>query len=136
MIASRESAAEILAAQPFSRLVGARLTEFAPGTAVLEVDIADHLRQQYGLVHGGVLAYLVDNAISFAAGTALGPSLVSTGFAVELVGNTREGRLRAVGTVVHAAAGQAVCAVEVSAIQPDGSTRVCAIAQGSAAVTG
>lgn len=125
----------VLAAQPFSQVVGARVTEFEPGRATLELDVEEHHRQQFGLVHGGVLAYLVDNAIAFAAGTVLGPALVSTGFGVDLVGNVRDGVLRATARVVHATPTTAVCAVEVSGQAPDGSVTVCALAQGGASRT-
>jgi uncharacterized protein (TIGR00369 family) len=130
-----EEAAAVLAAQPFSDLVGARITEFGNGIATLELDIDDRLRQQFGLVHGGVLAYLVDNAIAFAAGSVLGASLVSTGYAVNLLGNARSGTLRAQGTVTHSDRGRAVCSVRVVAVASDGTTTTCAIAQGEAMST-
>lgn len=130
-----EQAAAALAAQPFSQLVGATLAEFSPGTATLELEIRQDHRQQYGVVHGGVLAYLVDNAISFAAGTRIGPSLVSTGFSISLLANLREGTLRATATVLHAASARAVCGVEVVGIDPDGRRRLCAVAQGTAVGT-
>ncbi len=65
-----EIARQALASQPFSVLVGARVAEFGDGGATLELDIRDDLRQQNGYLHGGVLAYAADNAITFAAGTA------------------------------------------------------------------
>jgi len=59
-------ARQVLAAQPFSVLVGARVTAFGDGGATLEIDIRDELRQQNGFLHGGVLAYAADNAVTFA----------------------------------------------------------------------
>lgn len=41
-----------LDAQPFSRLLGARVTRFGGGSAVLEVDVRDELLQQNGFLHG------------------------------------------------------------------------------------
>ena len=67
-----ELARKVLAAQPFSTLVGARLTAFEEGAATLEFDIRGELLQQHGAVHGGVLGYAADNALSFAAGSAAG----------------------------------------------------------------
>ena len=125
----------VLAAQPFSVLLGARITEFTVGRATLELEISERHHQQFGLVHGGVLAYLVDNAAAFAAGTVLGPSLVSSGYSVQLVGNARRGVLRAVARAVHTTSSQAVCAVEVVAVGADGSITVCAVAQGGAVKT-
>lgn len=128
-------AGAVLAAQPFSDLVGARITEFGQGAATLELDIDDRHRQQFGLVHGGVLAYLVDNAVAFAAGSVLGSSLVSTGYSITLVGNARAGTLRARGTVTHSDRGRAVCSVEVMAVAADGTITTCALAQGGASQT-
>ncbi len=61
-----------LASQPFSVLLGARLVSFDEYGAVLEVDARPDLLQQNGFLHGGVLAYAADNALTYAAGTALG----------------------------------------------------------------
>lgn len=130
-----DEARAVLEAQPFSRLVGARITEFEPGRATLELDVAEHHRQQFGLVHGGVIAYLVDNVLAFAAGSVLGPAVVSTGYSASLVGNVRDGLLRAVANVVHAGSDQAVCSIEVVGVRADGTTKVCALAQGEAVST-
>ncbi|WP_408896080.1 PaaI family thioesterase [Nocardioides sp. R1-1] len=88
-------AAGVLAAQPFNDLVGARITRFEEGEAVLELTIEDRHRQQHGLVHGGVLAYLVDNALTFACGTVLGSQLVTGGLTVTYLAGARAGLLRA-----------------------------------------
>lgn len=129
-------AVAVLDAQPFSRLLGTRVTRFDTEGVVLELDIADQHRQQAGLVHGGVYAYLVDNAAAFAAGTAIGPRLVSTNTSLTLVNGVREGTLRAHAVVQHAERGQAVCMVTVSAVAPDGTETVCALGQGTAVATG
>lgn len=47
-----DMARKALDSQPFSRLVGARITSFGDGRAVLEVDIREELRQQNGFLHG------------------------------------------------------------------------------------
>ena len=59
---------QALAAQPFSSLVGAELLEFTPSTAVLRVAVRSDLKQQHGFVHGGVICYLADNALTYAGG--------------------------------------------------------------------
>src|SRR5690606_11687387 len=68
-------ARQVLAAQPFARLVGTELTEFGDGAATLIIEIQPEHGQQFGFVHGGVLAYAADNALTFAAGTVLGPNV-------------------------------------------------------------
>ncbi|WP_181789077.1 PaaI family thioesterase, partial [Streptomyces phytophilus] len=106
-------AQKVLDEQPFSRLLGARITAFANGAATLEVDIRDDLRQQFGYAHGGLLAYAADNALTFAAGTVLGPAVLTGGFSVQYLRPARDGTLRAEAYVVHAGRRQAVCRCDI-----------------------
>lgn len=85
----------ILAAQPFSRLLGTEITAFGDGHAVLRLAIGDDHRQQFGLVHGGVHAYLADNALTFAAGSVLGPSVLTETVSVTYLRAARNGVLEA-----------------------------------------
>ncbi|MGO1971333.1 MAG: PaaI family thioesterase [Propionibacteriaceae bacterium] len=126
-----ELAVSVLAAQPFNDLVGAAVTEFGAGAATLELEIDDRHRQQYGLVHGGVFAYLVDNSLTFAAGSVLGAEVVTGGFTVNYLRGAREGTLRAHAEVVHSDHRHAVCTAEVYALTRDGEQRLCAVAQGT-----
>ncbi|MFE1575797.1 PaaI family thioesterase [Streptomyces fradiae] len=101
-------ARKVLDSQPFSRLVGARVTAFGDGEAVLEVDVRPELLQQNGFLHGGVLSYAADNAITFAAGTALGPAVLTAGFSIQYVRPAVGRSLIARAAVVHAGRRQAV----------------------------
>lgn len=127
-------ATQVLAAQPFSLQVGARITMCGDGEAVLEVDVADHHRQQFGLVHGGVLAYLADNSITFAAGSVLGASVVTSGFSISYLRGSRSGTLRADAKVVHHSPTLAVVQVEITC-ETDKDSRLCAVAQGTVVAT-
>lgn len=128
---SHDDAQQVLDAQPFSRLLGARLTEFAPGRATLEVTVRDQLRQQFGLLHGGVLAYAADNALTFAGGSALGPHVVTSGLTIDYLRPVRDGILRARAVVAQHSKRQAACTVELWAVGADGSEEMCALAQGT-----
>lgn len=130
-----EVAEKILAAQAFNDQVGARITRFEPGAAVLEVEIADRHRQQFGVVHGGVLAYLVDNTLTFACGTVLGGSILTTGMSVSYLAAAREGVLRATATVTGNTGRHAVATVIVDEVALDGTARTCAVGQGAAVAT-
>ena len=57
--------------QGFTKLVGAELEELLPGRCVLAVAHRDELLQQHGFFHGGVTAFLIDNATTIAAATTL-----------------------------------------------------------------
>lgn len=110
-----ETARLVLDAQPFSRLLGTRITAFGDGAATLELDLDDDLRQHQGAVHGGVLAYLADNAVAFAAGSLLGEAALTTGVAVEYLAPGRAGPLVARAVVEHATLRHAVCRVAITA---------------------
>lgn len=131
-----DSARKVLAAQPFSVLVGARVAVFEPGRAVIALDIRDDLRQQNGFVHGGVLAYAADNAITFAAGTKLGPEVLTGGVTISYMRPASGATLEAEAVVTYAGRRQAVCRCDVIAVSEDGARTLCAVAQGSVLAVG
>ncbi|MER6671892.1 PaaI family thioesterase [Streptomyces sp. NPDC000983] len=133
-IADLEQARVILAAQPFSALLGARLTAFGEGEAVLEVDIREELLQQYGFVHGGVLGYAADNALTFAAGTVAGAGLITAGFTIDYLRPARGEVLRARARVVRAGRTRVVARCDLSTVEGGGAPALCAVAQGTIAV--
>lgn len=126
-----ELAEKVLASQPFSVLLGTRLVAFGDGGAVLELDVRDDLRQQNGYLHGGVLAYAADNAITFAGGTALGPAVLTGGFTITYLRPASGAVLRAVARVAHASSRQATCTCDLFVVDEHGDTMLCAIAQGT-----
>lgn len=120
----------VLQEQAFSRLLGAQLEAFAPGQARLVLPIAPHLLQQDGFVHGGVLAYLADNALTYAGGSVLGPVLTSEFKINYLRPATDADRLVAEASVVGSGRTQAVCRCDVF-LERAGERRLCAAAQGT-----
>lgn len=133
---SLADAAQVLAAQPFSVLLGARIVAFGDGAAVLELDARDDLRQQNGYLHGGVLAYAADNALTFAGGTVLGAAVLTGGFTIDYLRPARDGTIRAHARVTNASRRQAVCRCDVHAIDADGTETLCAVAQGTIVALG
>ncbi|MEU3015822.1 MULTISPECIES: PaaI family thioesterase [unclassified Nocardiopsis] len=130
-----ELAQRVLAAQPFSGLVRARVTAFEPGRAVLEVDVRDELLQQNGFLHGGVLAYAADNALTFAGGTVLGASVLTSGFAIEYLRPARGTTLSARAHVLESTRRRAVCRCDLVMVDGEGAERVVAAAQGTITLT-
>nr|WP_206442096.1 PaaI family thioesterase [Streptomyces boncukensis] len=129
-----EFARKVLEAQPFSRLLGARLTAFGDGAATLELDLRDELRQQNGFVHGGVLCYAADNALTFAAGSAAGPRLLTAGLTIDYLQPGQGAVLRAHAQVVRAGRSRVVCRCDLSTLDDAGTATLCAVAQGTIAV--
>ncbi len=125
----------ILAQQPFSQFLGAEITTFEIGRAVLELTIRDEFLQQHGFVHGGVLSYLVDNALTFAGGSVLGEKVVTVEFKVNYIRPARGERLIATATVEGSTKRLAICSCEVVAIENGNATR-CAVGQGTITVVG
>ncbi|HEX7045922.1 MAG TPA: PaaI family thioesterase [Burkholderiales bacterium] len=130
-----EIGARVLAEQPFSRLLGAELVEFTPTTAVLRVPIRAELKQQHGFVHGGVVSYLADNALTYAGGAALGTAVVTSEYKINYVRPAIGEALIARASVVHAGRTQAVCRCDVY-VSADGEEKLCATALGTIARLG
>jgi uncharacterized protein (TIGR00369 family) len=124
-------AQKVLDSQPFSRLLGARITAFGNGQAVLEVDVREELHQQNGYLHGGVIAYAADNSITFAAGTTLGPAVLTGGFSVQYIRPATGVTLVARASVVHSGRRQAVARCDLFTVNADGDETLCAVAQGT-----
>ncbi|MEZ5460362.1 PaaI family thioesterase [Dokdonella sp.] len=127
---SMDIARHVLASQPFSTLLGTRVTGFAPGHSELRIPIRDELKQQNGFVHGGVLSYAADNGLTFAGGSVLGSAVVTSEFKINYVRPALGDELVARASVVHAGKSQAVCRCEVFCVSA-GSETLCAIAQGT-----
>jgi uncharacterized protein (TIGR00369 family) len=121
---------ETLQSQPFSQLLGAQLDVFEPGHAQLSLPVAPQLLQQNGFVHGGVLAYLADNALTYAGGSVLAPVLTSEFKINYLRPATGADRLVAVATVVGSGKTQAVCRCDIF-LERGGERKLCAAAQGT-----
>ena len=115
---------EVLASQPFSILVGARLHALSPGHCELHLPVTPQLLQQHGFVHGGVLSYVADNALTYAGGTAMRVPVVTSEFKINYL-------RPAVGELLIARA-QAVCRCDVFVVQA-GTEKLCAVAQGTIA---
>lgn len=130
MALSLHAAQQVLQAQPFSQLLGAELAQFSAEGIELHIPLSEQLKQQHGFVHGGVISYAADNALTFAGGFALGPSVVTSEFKINYVRPVLGRVLIARAVVVHAGRKQAVCRCEI--LSQDGDTEVlCAVAQGT-----
>ncbi|MFE7744846.1 PaaI family thioesterase [Nocardia sp. NPDC057455] len=126
-----DSAEKILAAQPFATLVGTEITAFGDGAATLVIPLRRELTQQFGYVHGGVLAYAADNALTFAAGTVLGANVLTGGVTITYLRPAAGDRLRVEAAVTGATRRQAVAHCEIYAESEGHEPVLCAVAQGT-----
>ena len=125
---------EVLASQPFSRLVGAELAALEPGRCELALDLVPQLLQQNGFAHGGVVSYLADNALTFFGGTAMKVPVVTSEYKINYVRPAIGSRLVARAHAAHVGKGQAVCCCEVF-VESEGVEKLCAVAQGTIALS-
>ncbi|WP_418961135.1 PaaI family thioesterase [Streptomyces tritici] len=123
-------------AQPFSKFLGAELGDVGPDFAEIRVQVRPELLQQHGFVHGGVLSYLADNALTFAGGLALGGDALTAeykiNYAKPATGETVVARARALVTTRR----QAVCQCTLHTVSADGEERLVAVAQGTIVAAG
>ena len=126
---------QALASQPFSALLGAELLAFSADGAELKVPIRPEHKQQHGFVHGGVVSYAADNALTYAGGGVLGAGVVTSEFKINYVRPAMGDFLLARATVVYAGKSQAVCRCDVFS-SSGGKESLCATAQGTIARLG
>jgi uncharacterized protein (TIGR00369 family) len=120
----------VLALQAFSVWLQTELIEFSEGHVELRIPVRDDLKQQHGFVHGGVVSYAADNALTFAGGSVLGEGVVTSEFKINYLRPAIGDLLIARAAVVYAGKTQAVCRCDIFAVR-HGEERLCATAQGT-----
>jgi len=128
-------AQQIFDCQPFSRFIGAQLIACTEDSASIALTIGEHHKQQHGFVHGGVLSYLADNAITFAGGLALRGNALTVEFKINYlrpsIGQTLIAEAKARSTSKRTA----ICQCEIYSVDGD-SRKLCALAQGTVMPSG
>lgn len=123
-------ARRIFESQPFSHFLGAELVASSSDSAELALTVRDHHKQQHGFVHGGVISYLADNAITFAGGLAMGGNALTAEFKINYMRPAIGARLVAIAQARCTGKRMVVCQCDIYAI--DGQARkLCALAQGT-----
>ena len=125
-------AREVLARQPFSVLLGAEIVAIEPGCCEIALALDERLKQQHGFAHGGVLAYLADNALTYAGGTAMRVPVVTAEMKINYVRPAIGERLVARAQALATGRSQSVCRCEVYAISA-GEEKLVALAQATIA---
>lgn len=124
---------EVLASQAFSRLVGTHIVSLTERTVELHLPIHENLTQQHGFVHGGVVSYLADNALTFAGGVALGgEGIVTAEMKINYIRPATGTMLIARAEAIGVGKSQAVARCDIFAVSDEGE-KLCAAAQGTIA---
>ena len=100
---------------PFVRLLQMKLAALGPGVATVSLLVADQLKQNMGVVHGGAIASLIDTASAFAALTVLQPGekTTTTDLSIQYLRPLTQGPIRAQANVRRAGSRLIFLAVEV-----------------------
>ncbi|PUE08641.1 thioesterase [Limnohabitans sp. T6-5] len=128
-------AQQVFANQAFSQFIGAELTQSTNDSAELTLTIQNHHKQQHGFVHGGVISYLADNAITFAGGLALGGNALTAEFKINYIRPAVGLHLVARAQARSAGKRLAICQCEIYAADA-ASEKLCALAQGTVVLAG
>jgi uncharacterized protein (TIGR00369 family) len=128
--ASAAAIRKTLEEQGFTRLVGAEVVSVERGTVVMALDRRPEVLQQNGLFHGGVIAYLVDNATTAAAGTMIDRAkraVITAEYKINLVSPSVGDRLTCRAEVVKP--GRSLTVVEAKVYcRTDGVEKLVAVA--------
>lgn len=106
-----ESFKEVNRSNPFVQLIGAEIVEVLPDRARLRLAIRPETLNPHGLVHGGALFTLADNAAGCAASTD-GRAYVTQGGDIHFLRTQAAGTVTAEARVAHR--GRSTVLVEVS----------------------
>lgn len=115
--------------QPFMETVGAALSRVEPGRVEIEAPFADHITQQHGFVHGGVIGAIADSAAGYAAYTLMAAedSVLTVEYKLNLLAPAKGERIVAKAEVIRPGRTLTIVRSDVLAID-GGEEMLCATA--------
>lgn len=113
--------------QGFGGVIGVEYVQVDADRVVVSVEVAPHLHQPHGIVHGGVYCALAEQVASVAGAVWLGGEgrVVGVNNSTDFLRAVTEGTLTATGTPVHRGRTQQLWRVEIT----DDSGRTAAVGQ-------
>lgn len=110
--------------------IGAVMAAIGAGSCEIRLPYGEHLSQQHGFFHGGVVATIADSAAGYAGFSLMPPDagVLTVEFKINLVAPADGELLIARGTVIRPGRTLTVSSAEVSVVK-QGRERVCAIMQ-------
>ena len=116
------------ARQPAMTTLGARLVRVAAGEVEIEMPFSEHLTQQHGFVHGGILGTALDSACGFAS-LSLMPvdaGILTIEYKLNLLAPGRGERFRFIGRVRKAGRTITLADADAIAVEEAGRERLIA----------
>lgn len=100
---------------PYARLLGIEVVELAAGVAKLSLVIKDELKRNYGIVHGGAIASLIDSTTAFATLSLIeaGQRTTTVDLTINFLRPLSSGRATAIAKVMRAGRRIVVVSAEV-----------------------
>jgi len=125
----RQLALDVLDAQPFTKHMGAKLDVIETGYIELSLELTQVHCQHHGFVHGGVLSFMADTALTFAGGSSLG-NVVTSEYKINYLKPAIGKKLLAKASVVSSGRTQAVCECKIYC-ENDTEEKLVCLAQGT-----
>ena len=127
----RDRVRESFARQRFMELLGAELTDLAPGLCEIRLPHRPELTQQHGYVHAGAVGAIADSAGGYAAFTLMGAgdSVLSVEYKLNLLAPALGEFLIARARDVKAGRTLSVTRVDVFALRGDEETLIATMQQ-------
>lgn len=122
-VATLEAMQQIVAASPFALLTGSEVIACSNGFAEVTMPFDRRHTQHHGFLHGGLVGYLADTAISWAAASVVGDVLTAE-YRVHLLAPGKGERFVGRGHVIKAGRRQVVARADVVAITGDRETLI------------
>ena len=116
--------------QKAMQTIGATLGPIRPGEATIYLPFSDHLTQQDGFLHAGIISTIVDSACGYAAYTLMPPGsrVLSVEFKVNLISPAIGESFAATGKVIKSGRTLTVCQGKVLAFR-NGESKLVAMMQ-------
>jgi 1,4-dihydroxy-2-naphthoyl-CoA hydrolase len=98
----------------FDSLIGLKVVSSTPDSTTATLNITSDHHQPFGLVHGGVLAGIVETVGSVSGSVWYGGAVVGTSNHTNFLRAVREGTLTAVSTPIHRGKTQQLLEVDIT----------------------
>lgn len=130
-----ELAKKVINMQSFSKFMGIEVISAGVGFVEFSLPVTENFLQHHGFVHGGVISFMLDNALTYAGGSVLGENVLTLEFKVNFIRPAKGTRLVSKGRVIDRTKRFAIVKGEVFS-EENGEIKLIAVAQGTITAIG